>query len=413
MCVLPVALSFFGYSEQIVTCEVDCQGYLLLVGIKTLLLAVAIWALYWRRAVADFPRLYVARAALAMFTLFVLFAFWLFYSVRIIVENYNNYTYTVNFSLSLLDALLYTHYISVIVLELRKQRSEYIITIVRDPDGEARTVSAGMMSLQEAAILVLRFYETNFTSFNSCLDKARFGGSIGRHGQNNVTSGFKMYDIDGHGAGRETISEVTTRALLEAAARRRIPGHNEILQDEMEWERRLKKRKYRLMAAAEDAFTHVQAVQESQHNTTKGITEPMPSGAAADSVFTFIARPLTKFLKLTRQQHKHSAEAIKQHIERCLSMRLSYRTFLQRYFSDRYPKTDLLGESKWSIICGEQASISIKHGSTFVLRSHNKDDNAGVQLLCTVSSLSFFNLTEQSPSSLSKFALKISSESSV
>jgi hypothetical protein len=25
--------------------------------VKTILLAVAVWALYWRRAVADFPRL--------------------------------------------------------------------------------------------------------------------------------------------------------------------------------------------------------------------------------------------------------------------------------------------------------------------------------------------------------------------
>uniref|UniRef100_A0A0K0D899 Ovule protein n=1 Tax=Angiostrongylus cantonensis TaxID=6313 RepID=A0A0K0D899_ANGCA len=47
-------------------------------------------------------------------------------------------------------------------------------------------------------------------------------------------------------------------------------------------------------------------------------------------------------------------------------------------------------------------------------RNHEiKDDDAGVQLLCTVSSLPFFNLTEQSRSSNNKFALKIRSESSV
>ncbi|KAJ1370719.1 hypothetical protein KIN20_032512 [Parelaphostrongylus tenuis] len=74
---------------------------------------------------------------------------------------------------------------------------------------------------------------------------------------------------------------------------------------------------------------------------------------------------------------------------------------------------DIVSESKWSIISDEQASVSIQHGTTFILRSHNKDDDAGVQLLCTVSSLPFFNLTEQSRSSDSKFALKIRNESSV
>ncbi|KAK6049049.1 hypothetical protein COOONC_13446 [Cooperia oncophora] len=74
---------------------------------------------------------------------------------------------------------------------------------------------------------------------------------------------------------------------------------------------------------------------------------------------------------------------------------------------------DIVTESKWSIISDEQASISIQHGTTFLLRSHNKDDDAGVQLLCTISSLPFFNLTEQQRSPNNKFALKIRNESSV
>lgn len=51
--------------------------------------------------------------------------------------------FQVTYALSLVDALLYTHYISVIVLELRRLRPEYVITIVRDPDGESKTMSIG------------------------------------------------------------------------------------------------------------------------------------------------------------------------------------------------------------------------------------------------------------------------------
>lgn len=36
------------------------------------------------------------------------------------------------------------------------------------------------------------------------------------------------------------------------------------MHDQAEWERRVNKRKYRLMAAAEDAFAHVQTVQDMQ-----------------------------------------------------------------------------------------------------------------------------------------------------
>lgn len=69
-------------------------------------------------------------------------------------------------------------------------------------------------------------------------------------------------------------------------------------------------------------------------------------------------------------------------------------------------------ETKWSIVCNVQASAGIKHGTVFVLRCHERDDDAGVQLLCSLHSFPFFNLTEQQ-SSTSKFGLKITPESNV
>ncbi|KAK6033379.1 strabismus protein [Ostertagia ostertagi] len=386
MCSLPIAMNYVGYHYPQITCEVDCQGYLLLVAIKSLLLIVALWALYWRRAAADLPRLMLMEEkALAI-------------------------RFQVTYALSLLDALLYTHYISVIVLELRRLRQEYIVTIVRDPDGESKTMSIGMMSLQEAAIQVLRFHETHFPSYNVFLDRAR--QSSHRLRNTSQPPGFKMYDIEGIGGGTTEISQSNLRALMEATSRRRNTNHNDILQEECEWERRIKKRKYRLIASAEEAFAQVQSIVDNQAGN-KNFCDAMDSTTAAQGVFACIMRPLNKYLRQTRQQPRHPAEAVTHHIERCLSMRMNYRTFLQRFFSDRFPAKDIVTESKWSIISDEQASISIQHGTTFLLRSHNKDDDAGVQLLCTISSLPFFNLTEQQRSPNHKFALKIRNESSV
>ncbi|CAI4225638.1 unnamed protein product [Auanema sp. JU1783] len=412
MCSIPFILDLYIREQPVTVCDMDCQGYLLLLVIKTFLLIVALSALHWRKAAADFPRLYFARISLTFFVAFILFAYWLFFCVRVLFEQRENYTYIVTFSLSLLDALLYSHYISVIVLELRKLRPMYTVTIVRDPDGETHSVKIGEMALQEAGIEILRVYNTVFSSFNPALHKVKFG-------KPNVISansgGFKMYNIEGFDNPRDTLSEVNARALLEAASRRRHTGHNEMLQDEVEWDRRLKKRKYRLIVSTEDAFAHVQTYRQTPANQTREnvLADPMDSWTAAQSVFTLIVRPLNKYLKITRQLHKHSSDSVTQHIERCLSLKLSARTFLQRFFSARYPCGIFNDESKWSIISDEQACSPVQHNTTFLLRSHTKDDDAGVQLLCTVTRLPFFNLTEQSNISLGKFALKVRNESSV
>lgn len=67
-----------------------------------------------------------------------------------------------------------------------------------------------------------------------------------------------MYDIEG--LGDCTISESNARLLMEAAAKRRLGGHNERFHEIMEWERRVQKRKYRLISATEDAFASVQSI---------------------------------------------------------------------------------------------------------------------------------------------------------
>ncbi|VDN17633.1 unnamed protein product [Gongylonema pulchrum] len=411
MVAFPVILYRLGFDWPEMLCGADCQGMMLNLAMKTLLLLGALWAMYFRHAAADLPRLFFHRAALAFLATFILFAFWLFYTVRILFEKEGNYNVVVTFALSLLDVMLYFHYATVIVLELRSLRPEFTVCVVRDPDGESRTFTLGMMSIQEAAVHVLRQYYASFPSYNPYLDKALSGGSMHfRSGLSQPPSaGFKMYDIEGLG-NECTITEASARAIMEAAAKRRIGGHNERYHEIMEWERRVQKRKYRLISTTEEAFASVQSVTANNQNKVLG--EPMEALGAAQAVFSAIARPLNKYLKLTRQQPRHTADQVVAHLARCLSLRFTAATFLQRFFSSKFPFPERVGEAKWSIVCNIQASAAIRHGTVFVLRCHERDDDAGVQLLCSFHSFPFFNLTEQQ-SSTSKFALKITPESNV
>lgn len=237
-------------------------------GFITVLLILGVYMMYWRRAAADMPRLFLPRAAFACFILFILFSFWLFYVVRIVLEKHPNYTYVVSFANSLLNVLFFIHGIW-LYYEAKQMRPEFVVTIVRDPDGESRTFEIGQMSIQEAAVHVLRFYMANFPSYNAFLDKTRRGENAGRFksGASQIGTGFKVYDIEGLGATEGGISEASARILMEAAARRRMTGHNERFYEELEWEKRLKKRKYRLIGCAEDAFAQVQAVNAQISNS--------------------------------------------------------------------------------------------------------------------------------------------------
>ena len=76
--------------------------------------------------------------------------------------------------------------------------------------------------------------------------------------------------------------------------------------DEIDWERRVRKRKARLLTATEDAFAHIRRLHE-----TKGPCQPMDCHEAAQAVFPALARPLQKYLRVTRQQPKHTAEQVK------------------------------------------------------------------------------------------------------
>lgn len=152
-------------------CTPDCEGLLISFSIKLLILLIGIWALFVRRFTETLPRLYISKWLILSLIFLITFAYWLFYGVRIMQKREQNYTTVVTFALSLVDTLLFVHYLAVIALEIRGLRSEFRIRIVRSPDGESKTFDCGALSIQRAAVFVLRNYYRDFNVYNPYLER--------------------------------------------------------------------------------------------------------------------------------------------------------------------------------------------------------------------------------------------------
>ena len=110
------------------------------------------------------------------------------------------------------------------------------------------------------------------------------------------------------------------------ASKKGFSSHNERFHEEYEYEKKLRKRRARLITAAEEAFTHIKRIKERT-----GEKVPMESFEAAQAIFPTISRPLQKYLRVTRQQPRHTMESILSHLSTCLSYDMSPRSFLEKY----------------------------------------------------------------------------------
>ena len=132
---------------------------------------------------------------------------------------------------------------------------------------------------------------------------------------------------------------------------------------------------------------------------------------AAQAVFPSMARPLQKYLRITRQQPRYTMESVLQHLSNCISHDLSAKAFIERYLSQGVVimnEKDYRNTQKWVLICDQLLTREIEHGILFQLR-HND-----VSLMCSVKKLPHFNITEEviDPKS-NKFVLRLNSETSV
>jgi vang-like len=157
---------------QVTECGIECEGLLIGIAFKMFVLLLGAWALFLRRPRASMPRIYELRAFLIFLLCIMTFSYWLFYAVRIIDAHAQDYHKILQFAVSYVDVLLFIFIVSVFILELRQVQPEYVVKIVRSPDGEQSEYLIGKMSIQRAAIWLLEQYYKDFTAYNPWLENA-------------------------------------------------------------------------------------------------------------------------------------------------------------------------------------------------------------------------------------------------
>jgi len=103
---------------------------------------------------------------------------------------------------------------------------------------------------------------------------------------------------------------------------------NDRFYEEYEYERRLRKRRARLLTSTEEAFTHIKRIQSDNGSIYNGNGIPstlMDPYEAAQAIFTSIARDLRRYLRVTRQQPYFTRDSIVAHLANCVSYDMSPR----------------------------------------------------------------------------------------
>ena len=146
MVILPQVVDNIEYNLTNIRCPPTCQGYFISFSFKLIVLAIGAWALFFRRAKASMPRVFVFQALVLSLLFILTFAYWLFYIYRIVLAqnedkttNYTDYTDVVQFASSMVDSLLFVHYIAIVLVEIRQLQTMYCIKVIRSPDGETHT----------------------------------------------------------------------------------------------------------------------------------------------------------------------------------------------------------------------------------------------------------------------------------
>lgn len=175
MVVVPQAVNSVKTNLTDSRCHPDCEGYLISFAFKLLILLVGTWALFVRRPKANMPRAFAFRV-LVLALLFILsFAYWLFYAYRMLAHttvHIEDYKTVVLFASSMVDALIFVHYVAIILVEIRQLQTMYSIKIIRSPDGASKTYNIGQLSIQRAAVSCLEWYYRDFTVYNPYLENA-------------------------------------------------------------------------------------------------------------------------------------------------------------------------------------------------------------------------------------------------
>jgi len=394
------------WRDQLEPCGVPCEGLYVSLAFKLLVLALSSWALFLRPPRATLPRLFVFRGLLMALLFLFVASYWLFYGVRVLEPRERDYRGIVGYAASLVDALLFIQYLALVLLEVRQMQPAFCLKVVRTTDGASRFYNIGHLSIQRAAVWVLDQYYSDFPVYNPAL--LNLPKSI----LSKKMSGFKVYSLGEENSTNNSTGQ--SRAMIAAAARRRDNSHNEYYYEEAEMERRVRKRKARLVVAVEEAFTHIKRLQDDEPaaSSPKHPREVMDPREAAQAIFAPMARAMQKFLRTTRQQPYHSMESIIAHLQFCITHNMTPKAFLERYLTTgptmQYQRESSSRGRQWTLVSEEPVTSALRQGQVFSLR------RLDFALVITVTPLPFLNLGEEfiDPKS-HKFVMRLQSETSV
>ncbi|EHH15087.1 hypothetical protein EGK_01130 [Macaca mulatta] len=388
------------WRDELEPCGTICEGLFISVAFKLLILLIGTWALFFRKRRADMPRVFVFRALLLVLIFLFVVSYWLFYGVRILDSRDRNYQGIVQYAVSLVDALLFIHYLAIVLLELRQLQPMFTLQVVRSTDGESRFYSLGHLSIQRAALVVLENYYKDFTIYNpNLLTASKFRAA--KH-----MAGLKVYN----GTLGEGKNFTNPRRGLYCQQPWTLAGvHHQVIFTEGNRARRLGPLFHMLVVAVEEAFIHIQRLQVEEQQKAPG--EVMDPREAAQAIFPSMARALQKYLRTTRQQHYHSMESILQHLAFCITNGMTPKAFLERYLSAgptlQYDKDRWLS-TQWRLVSDEAVTNGLRDGIVFVLKCLD------FSLVVNVKKIPFIILSEEfiDPKS-HKFVLRLQSETSV
>ncbi|KAG7331378.1 hypothetical protein KOW79_005347 [Hemibagrus wyckioides] len=395
-----VVLPQLLWADRVQSCGTACEGLFLSLAFKLLILMLAGWALFLRPPRSTLPRLAVYRALLAVLTLLLLLSYWLFYGVRILDTPDENYQGIVQFAVSLVDTLLFTHYLAVVLLEVRQLQPCFCLCVTRSTDGETRHYNLGQLSIQRAALVVLEHYYKDFSVHNAALLTAAKSRTA-KH-----LAALKVYNVDGPGSDGAASQ---SRAKMAAAARHKDTSHSELYYEEADYERRVRKRRARLVVAVEEAFTHVRRLQEEEKKKPPG--DVMEAREAAQAIFPSMARALQKYLRTTRQQHCHSMDSIQSHLAFCITNNMSPKAFLESYLTPgptlQY-NSECWRAPQWTLVSEASVTSLLRHGTEFQLK------NSHFCLVVSSKAIPQLRISEEYVHPKShKFVLQVQSETSV
>ncbi|KAK2895973.1 hypothetical protein Q8A73_015461 [Channa argus] len=391
------------WRDALEPCGTPCEGLYVSLAFKLLVLLISSWALFLRPPRATLPRFFVFRCLLMVLVFLFVASYWLFYGVRVLEPRERDYRGIVEYAASLVDALLFIQYLALVLLEVRHLQPAFCLKVVRSTDGASKFYNVGHLSIQRAAVWVLDRYYSDFTVYNPAL--LNLPKSI----LSKKMTGFKVYSLDENTTNNSTGQ---SRAMIAAAARRRDNSHNEYYYEEAEMDRRVRKRKARLVVAVEEAFTHIKRLHEDEAaSSPKHPREVMDPREAAQAIFAPMARAMQKYLRTTRQQAFHSMESILTHLQFCITHNMTPKAFLERYLTPgptmQYQQQNGRGR-QWTLVSEEPVTSALRQGLVFSLR------RLDFSLVVTVIPLPFLRLGEEfiDPKS-HKFVMRLQSETSV